>query len=78
MRDICSDDVVDPEPKKRDGCLCYSLDMPGTCPGRANCPMCVRLCPECAYETSVRFHMGDPDQAGQEYCDECGWEGEIG
>ena len=75
MRDISSDDY---EPKKRNGgCQCRHMDMPGSCPGPRNCPMVgPPRCPKCDEETGFRHHNGDPDQGSQEYCEECGWEGE--
>ncbi len=35
------DDYIeqDDEPRKPQGCACEG-EMPGRCPGRANCPMC--------------------------------------
>jgi len=76
MRDISSDDY---EPKRRSGCQCRHMDMPGSCPGPRNCPMVSQpTCPKCGEETghNSEYTYGGDLIASQQVCLECGWEGE--
>ena len=78
MRELTNDDyeLMDEARKAKNASRCQcNFEMPGSCPGPSNCPMCqpeARTCPKChSGDYNQHFHEYDVNQAGSQV--DCSW-----